>query len=479
MEDYKIETDNFDLDDLKNFELPKPIKVTVTKNDKGEEVMNMTETTESEIVSEALGLTSDVITKEVKEEINIEEAIEDIFTIGETPVIDTVEETPVKLELKEEVKTEDHIDLKEVNEATDAEINDVLGLDIIVEEEDSFLSKIDLNLDNEISMVKDEILAYSQQEKPKRVPKKVDISAITITDRNAIQQNGDLKSALYTGKATFSIAATKSGYSANLLPLVHKDAQRILYSSLDPVSQQRETFKIVHEKILESGVARVKGDFNYWLKNTAAEDIDTFYYGIYCSTFPDGGNLQVQCGDCGHATGYTIPHSNLVTVEDPGTKERANTIIREVRDEADMRKYSLINTNESYLLEDSGMIIEVKTPSLADLLDIMRNVREEKIKRDRISVTNMLYIEKILLPNKSISGQYSKVVDRKRILHIVDNLSLDDAELVNAIIGELINTHRLSYTVKGLVCSSCGEQIEAQDFSIEDVLFSAIFAKYQ
>jgi hypothetical protein len=478
-----------DADSIKEFDLPDPVTVELDKD--GNKIIKPLK---NEKLADAMGLEldPDADVGDVQETAIEQEVVEDVQEIVEDevvepapvvkdevvepapePIQETVEETPV-VEKAEEPKT---------IEATDDEINTILGLDETekLERKEGTRNIDDLvgiNLEEEINMVRDEINQY-QTEKIKRVPKKINLSDLSIVERNAIQQNNDLKSALYTGKASFTIAATKSGYSASMLPLVHKDAQRILYSSLDPVSQQKETYKIIHEKMYDIGVDRMKKDFNYWLKNTAAEDIDTFYYGVYCSTFPDGGTLEVQCDECGHSTGYTIPHDNLITTEDPNTRALSNDIIREVVDEDTMKKYSLINKNETYLLEDSGMIIEVKTPTLYDLLDIMRNVREEKIKRDPNSVTNMLYVERILLPNKSIEGQYSQVTDRRRILHIIDNLSLDDAELVNTIIGELIEIHRLTFSVKSLVCESCGASMNDLDFNIEDVLFTAIFDRYQ
>ena len=481
--------------DLSDFELPEPITVTVDKDGKQKtEVITEAEFTAPKVKEDVIVESTVMFNPEVdfetlpsgnhvvyandeetvKEIVEImtnptEEQLEDIKTILNLDPQPELEDITTKLpSIKEEKITIEKLDItEEISEVHVEGKSDPINIDDLV----------NIKLEQELSMEADD---YKQNDdRPSRIAKKIDITNLVISERNAIQQNTDIKAALLVGKASFTVAAPKSGYPVSMLPLVHKDAQRILYSTLDPVSQQREMYKIIHEKIYSSGVERIKRDFNYWLKNTAAEDIDTLYYGVYCSTFPDGGNLQVTCSECLETTGYVIPHDNLVSSEDPQIRNLVSDIIRTVNTEEGMKKYSLVGENETYLLEESGIVVEVKTPTLADLLDIMRSVKEEKIKRDRISVTNMLYINKILIPNKTIKGQYSQITDRKTILHIIDNLSLDDAQLVNNIIGDLIENHRLSYKVKDITCAKCGAIIDDQDFSMEEILFTAIFDKYQ
>lgn len=307
--------------------------------------------------------------------------------------------------------------------------------------------------------------------------KKIDLTKLNVVDKNALEKEKDLKSVLYGGKTAFQIAAAQSGYLAKVIPLVNKDVINLLYSTLSTYEYRKTVFKVIYDKTVGFSVGNFT--FEEWLKNTSVADIETFYYGIYCATFPNEGKFTFTCPECGHEETFKINHNNLLKTADKAKmKKLVNEVSKNSRSKEDMYKYSLINKTEGFELEDSGIIMELRTPSLWDLLEIFRTVPDNVIDRDEDSVNCMLFIKKFLIPTKTEEGiSYTEQTDGQEVLRIIDNLSIDDATSLKNSLVEREESNRISYSIKNLKCSSCGKEVKDTPISIEDILFTLIFEK--
>lgn len=363
-------------------------------------------------------------------------------------------------------------------------IEDLLGLggenlaDKSIDVSDVIEKEVEFDFNKHIE---DNSPAVRAEEKPEvketKKAKSVDLTKLTILDRNAIEKEKDLKSVLYGGKSAFQIVAAQSGYMAKVIPLVNKDVINLLYSNLSSYEYRKTIFKVIYDKVVGFSVGNLT--FEEWLKNTSVGDIETFYYGIYCATFPNDGTFTFACPNCGEEQSFRISHNNLLkTTDKKKMKELINDVSKNSRSKEDMIKYSLINKTEGFELEDSGIIMELRTPSLWDLLEIFRTVPENVIDRDEDSVNCMLYIKRFLIPSKTDEGNgYTEQSDGQEVLRIIDNLSIDDATSLKNSLREREDANRLSYSIKNLTCSKCKKEVKDTPISIEDILFTLIFEK--
>lgn len=328
--------------------------------------------------------------------------------------------------------------------------------------------------DNETSAT---VASVEEEQKEVKKAKAIDLTKLTVIDKNALEKEKDLKSVLYGGKSAFQIVAAQSGYMAKVIPLVNKDVINLLYSNLSTYEYRKSIFKVIYDKVVGFSVGNLT--FEEWLKNTSVGDIETFYYGIYCATFPNEGTFTFSCPKCGEEQTFRISHNNLLKTTD---KQKMKVLVNEVsknsRSKEDMYKYSLINKTEGFVLEDSNIVMELRTPSLWDLLEIFRTVPENVIDRDEESVNCMLFIKKFLIPSKTDEGlAYVEQSDGQEILRIIDNLSIDDATRLKNSLKEREDSNKISYSLKNLVCSRCKEEVKDTPISIEDILFTLIFEK--
>lgn len=318
--------------------------------------------------------------------------------------------------------------------------------------------------------------AIEEIEEPQKKAKKIDISKISIIDKNAIEKEQDLRNALYGDKSVFQIVAAQSGYMAKVTSLVNKDIVNLLFSSLSRYEYRKNVFKVIYDKIVAFSTGKMT--FEEWLRKTSVEDIETFYYGIYCATFPNSGSFTFTCPECGNEETLKINHNNLFkTADKDKMKKLINDVSRNCNSMTEMEKYSLIGKTEAFQLSDSDIIMELRTPSLWDSLELLRTVPESVIDRDTTSVTNMLYIKRFLIPTKGSESGYSEQTDSQELLRIIDNLTIDDANELQLAVSDRVDENRISYTIKNIICPKCQHEIKETPISIEDILFTLIFEK--
>lgn len=315
-----------------------------------------------------------------------------------------------------------------------------------------------------------------EPKKEKKI-KKVDISKIvTVDNGDPISRQRDLKAALYGNRSAFQIVAAQSGYVAKITPLVNKDIVNILYSNVGRYEYKKNLFQIIYEKIAAFSVGKMS--FDEWLRCTSAEDLETFYYGLYCATFPDEGKLTITCPNCGNNETVRISNLNLTkTADRKAMKKLIADVSANATSKDAMKQFSLIGKNDAFELEKSKFIVEIKTPTLWDSLELLRLVPEEIIDKDTTGLTNMLYINKLLVPNGK--GAYIECTDRQELLRIVDNLSIEDAQDLQTAVGTRMDENRITYSIKNYKCSNCGNDIKEIPLSIEDILFTLIYEKIQ
>jgi hypothetical protein len=418
------------------------------------------------------------LTFKSEDEIIPEEFITDVEEFES--IIEEVKEEkkPLKITIKKDPAVSQAMSMlaktkeeKQVLEETD---DDVFYL-----KEDKFLEgQVDLSKLIEDEIQEAEESAKPEVEKPIKKAKVVDISNLTVINKTEIDKERDLRQALFNNKAAFQIVAVQSGYMAKVSPLVYKDYVNMLNGNLGRYEYKKAIYKTIHEKMFDTSVGKLS--FDEWLRYTSVEDMETFYYGVYASTFPNDGSFRFTCPECGEEHDYKVNHNNLIKTTD---RDHMKKLIEKVSAHSvsieKMKEFSLVGKGEAIQLSDSGLIIELKTPSLLDSLEILRTVSEKTIDKDAISVTNMLYINKILIPSKENFGAYAEENNKTAILRIIDNLPIDDANEIQNAVYDRVDKNRITYSIKNIKCIECGHEEKDIPISIEEILFTLVFEKTQ
>lgn len=322
-------------------------------------------------------------------------------------------------------------------------------------------------------------MAPDSKPAPKAVP--VDPSTIKQSGRNGIEIESDLKRALYAGKSAFQIVAAQSGYTAKISPLVNSDFVDLYNSSLSLYDSRKLILNIIHEKIIETSAGDMS--FNDWLANTSVGDLETFYYGVYCSTFGDDGIASIECPHCHKTIQFPLSCRNLVkTADKEKMQARLSDVSKNANSAADMKKYSLLSEKKSYRLPKSGLIVELKMPSLYDMLVFLKST-PEAIAESKLSdpeyISTVLSIGKVLVPQKAPGGEilYSEITESEKISRILDQMDIDDANALSDITNDTFENYHITYSVKNVACPECHNEIGDIPVNIERILFTLIFRK--
>jgi hypothetical protein len=418
------------------------------------------------------------LTFKSEDEIIPEEFITDVEEFE--PVVEEVKEEkkPLKITIKKDPAVSQAISML-AKTKEEKEVSEEIGDSMFYLKEDKVLEgQVDLSKLIEDEIQEAEEAAKPEVEKPIKKAKVVDISNLTVINKTEMDKERDLRQALFNNKAAFQIVAVQSGYMAKVSPLVYKDYVNMLNGNLGRYEYKKAIYKTIHEKMFETSVGKLS--FDEWLRYTSVEDMETFYYGVYASTFPNDGSFRFTCPECGEEHDYKVNHNNLIKTTD---RDHMKKLIEKVSAYSvsieKMKEFSLVGKGEAIQLSDSGLIIELKTPSLLDSLEILRTVSEKTIDKDAISVTNMLYINKILIPSKENFGAYAEENNKTAILRIIDNLPIDDANEIQNAVYDRVDKNRITYSIKNIKCIECGHEEKDIPISIEEILFTLVFEKTQ
>lgn len=355
--------------------------------------------------------------------------------------------------------------------ASDVKLNDdalekLIPLDI-EEMVQSSLEKIGLPLDPEdvdIDILDDEM----------KEAKKVDINKLRInTSKSELEKSKDLRNVLYGNRSMYQIVAAQSGYTAQLLPLVYKDFISISNTQSSLYEEKLLMYRTIWEKIYKTSAGNLR--FDEWTKVTSIEDLETFYFGLYNNTFPDEGEFSFACPSCGTVNSFKTDQSTLGKTSDSAAmKEHIKQISAKSVDRKTTAELSLLDKEEAYELDKSKIIIVIKNPSIWDSLDIIRRFPDE-IKKDALTITNLLYITRILIPDGK--DGYTEETNKRTILETVEHLSIDDGNQLAYAVASVVDKLRITYSIKNSTCPVCKYVTKEVPISMEDVLFTLISRK--
>jgi len=301
----------------------------------------------------------------------------------------------------------------------------------------------------------------------------VDLSQLDIQEANLIQRNKFAQTALETD-ATYQVIALRSAYSAGMKGLTFKDKDVLRNSSADPLNERKRFYSTVHDKIGPCSVGEMT--FTEFLKVTAFDDLDTLLFGIFCQTYPGDTEFTVTCGKCHRPVQVKVKPASFIKVHDDAIFAWIDEVIKSQIKPMELLGRSLVHRTKRIILPKSKVVIDVRTASLQDHLNMLGfYTSASNIKGQRETFGSMIYIKDVFLPNIEAIRRTGKPVfapleDWAEKFRVVCDLPSEDADELNRCINEKESEYSVSHRLKAMPCPSCKEDIGDINIDIERLL---------
>lgn len=304
---------------------------------------------------------------------------------------------------------------------------------------------------------------------------KIDLNNVSIVkETNPLASFKELD-AIFT-KPTFEVIALQSGYRSSFRALNNNDLLKIQKISGTEYEQNIKLLNIIfdHAENLSTG----KIDFKQFLSVTAEADWDTLIYGIFCATYPKDTDYTIVCPHCAYKNKIKVGKHNLFAPTH--TEEVAkyiNDVVNRNYSAKDLIQFSMVNTKQRLILDNTKVLIDLVTPTIADYLTSLSRARNyPNIEQEIFGYIK--HIGNIAIPNISALRQgkvefigLDNLDDKIKV--IVDLPDSDKAQLETAI-SEKMMKYNVDYKIPDIKCQECSGEIKDIRVDVSDLLFKRI-----
>lgn len=273
-----------------------------------------------------------------------------------------------------------------------------------------------------------------------------------------------LKHSAYTAKM--------AGFSSPEL----RNASRTI-GSLDAYGRANYKFSKLYEKLRDTSAGRLT--YDEFLKATSLMELNTLYFGAYCSTNPDTNKYPAECTFCKKKFEFDYSNRKLMIIKDDKREDVTEDVLGVIKSQNKAKELianSDVNTITRKYLNESGDIVDLRHPSLYNQLeDTLSNVDEQMVEDNMEIVNTLPFIDKIYVLSDP-DDRESEYIPLENLEDIIEELSMLDPEDDNAL-AEAINkivedADGIQYGFKGVVCPHCNKvQEEVIIPSMESLLF--------
>jgi hypothetical protein len=299
------------------------------------------------------------------------------------------------------------------------------------------------------------------------------LDSIEIREANLIERVDIAKKSL-DQEAVYQVIPLRSGYSAFMKGLTFKDKDILRNSSLDAYNEKKQLLSIVHDKMQDTSVGKMT--FSEFIDITAFDDLDTLLFGIYCQTYPKESEFDITCGHCKKKQTIKVSPTSFIKVKDDNVFQYINDVINRKLKPMELINNSKVHTTKRVILPDSKIIVDIKTPSLRDNLDLLTAYVEfTGNKNAQETFGTMMYIKDLYLPDFKASKTagkpvYVRIDDFAEKLNYINQLG-EDGDILSSEINKKESEYLVEYKLKSFECSHCKEQLGEVPISVESLLF--------
>lgn len=319
-------------------------------------------------------------------------------------------------------------------------------------------------------------------EKPLPVAKAVSVSDSEILgDMSTLALHEAINAAINGSRKDspiFKVAALQSGYTAEMAPLAFQEITRLQSSSVDAYAARMKLLRTLYDKIHAFSCPTMS--FQDWLKQTAQGDYDTVMYGLYAATYPGDNEFDVRCRHCGHDNKITANVGALARVESDDVYAQIKHLLDPKTDFKGAIQNSLVGHTIQRRLPMSGIIAEIRNPSIQDYLDsvqwfVQAQDRNTGMLPDQLAGAETIrtlgmYVTRLLVPVPGTSNfvPVNALNDR---LSLIGRLADEDGKALTAAVDEENTRLNISYQLPDYNCGGCGKKNGDLFLDFEALLF--------
>lgn len=242
----------------------------------------------------------------------------------------------------------------------------------------------------------------------------------------------------------------------------------------NPLMKTQNKWSVIHSKIESTSIGKM--DFDTFLQNTAANDYDTFIYGILCSTYPDDDSLELSCEKCKKIFKHQYSVRSLIRVEKM-SEELQNTVMKIVDASAfentakQAHAEAPISMVKRIKLPMSEIIVDIYVQSAYDLIKKratdLSELKEEKYQAAAILST---LIRSAYVYDES-DDTYFELDDSIELAKMVYSLSEVDVMVINRIADDMLTGKSIEFGLMDINCPHCGAHTDTIEIGLDDLLF--------
>lgn len=316
----------------------------------------------------------------------------------------------------------------------------------------------------------------------------VDIDSFQIDQPTVETQKASIEN-IFGQVSSYEVVCLQSGYGATMSALTYKDILTITNANVSSYEARKNLLNTIYKKIQKLSFCEEnkKPKFDEWLKMTSYGDLETLLYGIYCATFQEKSSVNVLCPYCEKEGTISINNNELIQTE--GNKAEISNEIDEISKNADsidkVMDYSIVSIDEkhkkknikSLMLNKSKMVFNIKRPTMYEILDILKNMKEDVIASLSSDTFNMLLCTFSIYVKNKDNDKYFVVKNKNDIVTIINMLSVEDVSDLKQAIDNILEEKYIYYKIKKTTCPNCKKEIYNIPMDIESLLFFQISEK--
>lgn len=311
----------------------------------------------------------------------------------------------------------------------------------------------------------------------------IDESQIS-SDLGALELQAAIRSATQvTDLSTFKVAALQSGYTAVLGALNFEDITRLQSASLDNHAAKMKLLRTLHSRVVEFSCDPIP--FDTWVRSTAQGDFDTLMYGLYAATYPGENEFEVGCRHCGHENKLTVPVGHLARAASDDVYQEIARLLDPATDYKGAVKTSLVGLTVQRKLPVSGIVVEIRNPSMLDYLDNVQWFVEKQDARtgmlpeamagSEVQQTLLMYVPRLLVPVGN--GRYAAVTEPGKRSSILRKLDKTDGRALIDAVDAQSSKLEVNYMLPKFNCRGCGKANDDLMLDFERLLFIKLRGK--
>lgn len=279
-------------------------------------------------------------------------------------------------------------------------------------------------------------------------------------------------------KPTYNVVALHSAYEAKISAMTLVDKSAIRNSTDTAHAMRSKIYHVVYDHIESMSVH--KPPFEDWCKVTSFHDIETLLFGLYAQTYAHNNSFDITCPVCKTKNKVKADASSLIQVKDPEAFGVVRDIIQSVTNWTELKGRSQVGVTHRFMLPDSKIIVQAKSPSLYEHLNMLKAYNPNLAHVGEIFAFS-LFIKELYLPNLDELAKgnvvYAKVTGRDDINTVITRFTDEDEKAFNDNIRIMTDKFKLEFKIDEFDCvaSGCTHHFESIPLDIENLLFFRVF----